>query len=70
MIEEVSDTLEEIGEAPVVHPLWTNERPYRRARVGTRFPFGVFYEEATKEVRVYAIAHTSRKPGYWLQRIK
>ena len=34
-----------------------------------RFPFSVFYEVVSGDVRVLAIAHHRRKPGYWHQRL-
>jgi toxin ParE1/3/4 len=35
-----------------------------------QFPFIVIYRERTPgEIQVIAIAHTSRKPGYWNQRL-
>ena len=42
--------------------------PYRWLPV-QRFPYVLYYEilDPTR-VRVYAVAHTSRRPGYWLQR--
>jgi plasmid stabilization system protein ParE len=30
-----------------------------------QFPFNVVYLEFSSEIRVYAVAHTSRLPGYW-----
>jgi hypothetical protein len=43
------------------------EAPYRRY-VCRRFPFGVVYREMTKEVRVLAVMHQRRRPGYWKAR--
>jgi len=34
-----------------------------------RFPYALVFYEMTKEVRVLAVAHTSRRPGYWLSRV-
>jgi len=35
-----------------------------------RFPFFLIYRECTpSEIQIVAIAHTSRKPGYWKQRL-
>jgi len=35
-----------------------------------QFPYIVIYRERTPgEIQVIAIAHTSRKPGYWKQRL-
>ena len=33
------------------------------------FPFSVIYLESMDEVIVYAVAHRSRSPGYWLGRM-
>ncbi|MGB9233020.1 MAG: type II toxin-antitoxin system RelE/ParE family toxin [Terriglobales bacterium] len=33
-----------------------------------QFPFSVIYQEMITEVVVFAVAHGSRKPGYWKNR--
>jgi hypothetical protein len=33
-----------------------------------RFPYAVVYVELTTEIRIVAVAHTSREPGYWKSR--
>jgi toxin ParE1/3/4 len=33
------------------------------------FPFTVFYQDDLHEVYILAVAHTSRRPGYWKKRI-
>jgi plasmid stabilization system protein ParE len=35
-----------------------------------RFPYHVFYLEAPPEIRILAVAHDRRKPGYWKSRLK
>ena len=40
----------------------------RRARVAG-FPYSVAFVELEHELRVIAIAHDKRKPGYWLKRL-
>ena len=42
--------------------------PVRRAPV-TRFPYHVVYLETETTVRVLAVAHDRRKPGYWKNRL-
>ena len=42
-------------------------RPYRRCPVAG-FPYGVIYRVDGDEIYVAAVAHGSRKPGYWLER--
>jgi plasmid stabilization system protein ParE len=34
-----------------------------------RFPYSIFYQVGDDEVRVLAIAHQSRKPGFWQKRV-
>jgi plasmid stabilization system protein ParE len=33
-----------------------------------QFPFSLIYREMTTEIVVFAVAHGSRKPGYWKNR--
>jgi toxin ParE1/3/4 len=35
----------------------------------TRFPYAIIYEIASDEIRILAIAHTRRRPGYWKKRL-
>ena len=42
--------------------------PVRRIAV-TRFPYHVIYLETSTHIRVLAIAHDRRKPGYWKPRL-
>ena len=34
------------------------------------FPFSVVYLESENEVMVYAVAHLSRSPDYWMGRVR
>jgi len=43
-----------------------NEDAYRLML--DRFPYAVIFEADDREVRVLAIAHTRRRPGYWRRR--
>lgn len=38
--------------------------PYRRVLM-QRFPFAVYYEIAEDQIRIIAVAHQRRLPGYW-----
>ena len=51
-------------------------RPFRRTRrVGItrarlpRFPYAVIFMDLGTEIRVLAVAHAKRRPGYWLDRV-
>lgn len=43
--------------------------PVRRRAV-RRFPYHVVYLELATHIRILAIAHDRRKPGYWKDRLK
>jgi hypothetical protein len=62
---EVDLAFAQIRLAPDRWPLWRPDRPYRQ-RLLRRFPFMVLYRVATEYVRVAAVAHMSRRPGYWV----
>lgn len=35
-----------------------------------RFPFSIIYSETDSSVVVWAVAHASRRPGFWRDRLK
>lgn len=41
-----------------------------RQRAVRRFPYHVVYLELATHIRILAIAHDRRKPGYWKDRLK
>ena len=47
------------------------ESPGLRRYVLRRFPFVLYYHHQTAEnlVTIYAVMHTSRRPGYWRERL-
>lgn len=34
-----------------------------------RFPYSVIYRNTDNEITIFAVAHQSRKPGYWKDRL-
>lgn len=66
-IAGVTALMERISEAPGSFPRWEGDGRYRKAKL-PRFPYAVFYEERDADVRVLAVAHGRREPGYWLRR--
>ena len=64
---EVNRALVQIGHAP---HRWA-AGPHRTRRfLLSKFPFVLVYREMPSgEIQILAVAHTSRKPGYWKQRI-
>ncbi len=45
-----------------------SDLPVRRAPV-KRFPYHVVYLEAETTIRILAVAHDRRRPGYWTSRL-
>jgi plasmid stabilization system protein ParE len=69
-IDAVQLALIAITETPEAWPLRRDGGSRRdiRAFVLDRFPFAVVYRVQADEVRVLAIAHAKRHPGYWHRR--
>jgi hypothetical protein len=63
----VHDVMVRIGEAPERFPVWADNPRFRRAVV-VRFPYVLFFHIVGDEPVVVAVAHLSRRPGYWLDR--
>ena len=40
----------------------------RRRYILRRFPYSIIYQVAADELRILAIAHHRRRPGYWAHR--
>jgi toxin ParE1/3/4 len=52
-------------EHPLLGALWLHGR---RRLVLKHFPYSVIYSVASQNIRILAVAHQSRKPGYWRTR--
>jgi len=59
----VEDAVGRIQENPQIGPRFGSTR-FRYSLV-RRFPYVVFYAEGEEAIRVMAIAHGRRRPGYW-----
>jgi toxin ParE1/3/4 len=70
-VHAVRDALLRIVERPHTWPLRPHVPEDLNARhfVLRRFPYTVVYLELETEIRVLAIAHTSREPGFWRGRL-
>jgi toxin ParE1/3/4 len=60
--------LERVRSEASSFPKWREDRPYRKAVMVRRFPLVIFFEDGLDDVRVLAVAHGKRRPGYWLRR--
>jgi plasmid stabilization system protein ParE len=64
---EVERAVAEILEAPL---RWAAGPHQTRKFLLRRFPFTLIYRgRASGDIQVIAVAHTSRKPGYWRLRL-
>jgi len=64
---EVDRALAQIIAAP---KRWATSPHSTRRFLLRQFPFTLIYRErASGDIQIVAVAHTSRKPGYWKQRL-
>ena len=61
----VEEAFERISRNPEHYAQWHEDRLYRKC-VLRRFPYVVFFTEDDEKVLVMAVAHSRRRPGYWL----
>ena len=65
-IEELYRAAGIIREAPERWPIGKNST---RRFLLWRFPFAIIYSEEQSVVRIWAVAHGSRRPEYWANRL-
>ena len=65
--EELDAVISTILRFPEAAARWKS-RVDRRMAVLDRFPFTLPYQIVGDEIVVLALAHTSRRPGYWSRR--
>lgn len=68
-IAEMEDAIQVLRGAPTTWRII--EEPEIRRFLLSHFPFAIYYwwEPERDHVTIYAIMHTSRRPGYWRYRI-
>jgi toxin ParE1/3/4 len=63
---EIDRAIHRITDAPLRYPQgWRGERRY----VLERFPYTLLYRTREDHVFITAVAHQSRRPGYWRHRL-
>lgn len=67
LFDAVTHTIELIQRHPEIGALRTGRLPSRHFRV-QGFPYKVAYRIREHDIYVVAVAHTSRRPGYWKDR--
>ncbi len=65
-VQELRRAAETIGEAPERWPIGKNNT---RRFLLWRFPFSIVYSEQASTVTIWAVAHSSRRPEYWTDRL-
>lgn len=65
-VAELDDVIDKIIEAPLRWP--RSARGTRKVKLPC-FPFLVIYREQKGAVLILAVAHGSRRPGYWKDRL-
>lgn len=65
------DELRAADRSVAAHPLI--RPPYlhgTRRVILDRFPFSVVFRERLQDIQIIAVAHASRRPGYWAKRLR
>ena len=65
-VEELRRATDTIREAPARWPLGKNDT--RRFQLW-RFPFSIIYSESDSSIIIWVVAHGSRRPDYWAERL-
>ncbi|GMR23977.1 MAG: hypothetical protein BMS9Abin37_2460 [Acidobacteriota bacterium] len=71
LLDEVEEVLQRIGALPDSFPRLLDvpdDLEIRRALL-PRFPYALVFVSTAVDIQVIAVAHTKRRPGYWLDRI-
>ncbi len=66
-VREVEVAIHRILENPRA---WPEIDPGVRRYLVQQFTFAIFYAIRQHDILILAVAHTSRRPGYWQNRIK
>ncbi len=65
-LEAISRAIDRVSQSP---GRWPRHLYDTRRYVLHKFPYSIIYIEILGGVKVIAIAHASRRPGYWKSRI-
>lgn len=66
-LNAIEQTIRRIVSSPDAGPVWRGDV---RKRLVAGFPFTVLYSIEPDQIFVVAVAHQSRRPGYWLKRVR
>ncbi|MFB3893633.1 MAG: type II toxin-antitoxin system RelE/ParE family toxin [Phycisphaerae bacterium] len=65
-MSEVEESVRRIQEGPETFPVL---RGKVRRKLVYNFPYGILYREDATEIRIVAVMHLHRRPGYWQSRV-
>ena len=63
----VESAVKKISKTPFIYR--TLKAPFRRYLL-QKFPYSIIYSIEPDHIRIIAIAHNKRKPGYWSNRVQ
>ncbi|MBX3177105.1 MAG: type II toxin-antitoxin system RelE/ParE family toxin [Candidatus Hydrogenedentes bacterium] len=66
-LDEFEGAMEIVTRSPDLYPIEI-EPDIRRVAM-KRFPFSIIYRRTASRLQVLAVAHQSRRPSYWLDRL-
>jgi toxin ParE1/3/4 len=64
---EIDEAIEQVARFP---DRWRRDLEGTRRYLLGRFPFAVIYRQMPDEIQVVAVAHGSRRPEYWRNRLR
>jgi hypothetical protein len=64
---EIYASIMRIAKSPL---LWSKLSKNSRRFLTKRFPYSVIYQVVGDDLYIVAVAHQSRKPGYWKERLE
>ncbi len=62
LLSEFKHSVTLLMQYPALGAVW---RHGKRRHLMRRFPYAIVYTVSSEEVRIWAVAHQSRRPGYW-----
>lgn len=65
-VDEIEQVIDKLRKAP---GRWPRESHGTRKIKFPCFPFTMIYRESKESIQILAIAHGSRRPGYWKKRL-